>query len=69
MNVPETYSLAGLILGRGNRRGLRQSAKRHAVPRPGRDNSVSPSRHNLFTMSFYGPIGAGAEPEYVNKTK
>jgi hypothetical protein len=48
---------------------MRRSAKRNTAPRPGRDNSVSPSRHNLFTMSFYGPIGAGAEPEYVNKTK
>src|SRR2546428_7772721 len=31
----------------------RCSAKRIPAPPPGRDNSVSPSRHNLFTTLFW----------------
>src|ERR1700729_332501 len=36
----------------GNRRRQRRSAKRKAAPQPGRDNSVSASRHNLLTAPF-----------------
>jgi hypothetical protein len=63
---PGNLISCGLKLGRGNRHGKRRSAKHHAAPRPGRDNSVSPSRHNLLTASFWSPCRAEADSEYVN---
>jgi hypothetical protein len=43
------------------------SAKREAAPRPGRDNSVSSSRHNLLTASFWLPNRREAESVHENK--
>src|SRR5476651_2720990 len=42
------------------------SAKREAAPRPGRDNSVSSSRHNLLTASFWTPNHREMESVYGN---
>jgi hypothetical protein len=49
--------LCGLeALGRGLEIAMDSgSAKREAAPRPGRDNSVSSSRYNLLTASFWVP--------------
>jgi hypothetical protein len=43
------------------------SAKRQAAPRPGRDNSVSSSRHNLLTASFWPPNRCEVESVHKNK--
>src|ERR1700684_614124 len=43
------------------------SAKREAAPRPGRDNSVSSSRHNLLTASFWTPNHLEMESVHGNK--
>jgi len=55
MNVPETWSLCSPVRARPRAESIRRqrcSAERIAAPPPGRDNSVSPSRHNLLTTLF-----------------
>src|SRR5438093_7434390 len=50
-----------------NRHRWRRSAKRNAAPRPGRDNSVSPPRHNLLTPAFWMPSATNGESEDSKK--
>jgi hypothetical protein len=60
MNVPETRPLFGLevpTIGEARQRA-----------RPGRDNSVSPYRHNLLTVVFYGRSGLAIESEWKNNS-
>src|SRR5450759_5369844 len=45
----------------GNRHGWAAIGEARCAPRPGRDNSVSPSRHNLLTASFWMPERREAE--------
>jgi hypothetical protein len=61
--------LCGLeALGRGLEIAMEcGSAKREAAPRPGRDNSVSSSRHNLLTASFWMPNYRDLESAHENK--
>jgi len=60
--------LCGLeALGRGLEIAMEcGSAKREAAPRPGRDNSVSSSRHNLLTASFWTPHHREMESVHEN---
>jgi hypothetical protein len=61
--------LCGLeALGRGLEIAINSgSAKRDATPRPGRDNSVSSSRHNLLTASFWTTKDYELESDPENK--
>src|SRR4029453_163655 len=46
----------------------RRSAKRNAVPRPGREKSVPQPRHNLLTAAFFGcRSSATRNPAPTNK--
>jgi hypothetical protein len=56
-------------LGRGLEIATDGGDRRSAIaPRPGRDNTVSPARHNLLTATFCGTGWVGAESDNTDNT-
>jgi hypothetical protein len=68
MNVPEPRPLAGLEISATATTTVAAIGVAPHCARLGRDNSVSPNRHNLLTATFWRASIVATESEHQNKT-